>query len=77
MAAVIDTAKEIFADVWRLYAKYADGPHGDPDIYWSNLVMESEKIAERWPCGLAYDLTKAVLEEHSRREKRKQEERDG
>lgn len=71
MAAVIDTAKEIFTDVWRLYAKYADGPHVDPDIYWNNLVMDSGKITEKWPCGLAHDLVKAVLEEHSRREKNK------
>lgn len=71
MAAVIDTAKEIFTDVWRLYAKYADGPHGDPDIYWSNLVMESEKVTSKWPCGLTDDLVKAVLMEHDRREKRK------
>ena len=67
----VNTAKEIFVDVWKLYAKYAAGPQGDPNVYWHNLVADSGKVTEKWPCGLAYDLVKAVLEEHSRREQRK------
>ena len=64
----IRTASKIFLSAWKLYVKYAAGPQGDPDIYWHNLVTDSGKITEKYPCGLAYDLAKAVLEEHTRRE---------
>lgn len=67
----IKTANKIFRAAWELYVKYVSGPQGDPDIYWHNLAVESGKIAEKWPCGLSRDLVKAVLEEHSRREQRK------
>lgn len=67
----IKTASRIFQDAWKFYVKYAAGPQGDPDIYWHNLVADSGKITEKWPCGLSNDLVKAVLEEHSRREQRK------
>lgn len=65
----VDAAREIFADVWKLYVKYMDGPQGDPDVYWHNLVIDSGKVTEKWPCGFTHDLVKAVLEEHSRRER--------
>lgn len=69
----IEAARGIFAEVWKLYAKYLDGPQGDPDIYWHNLASDSDRIAKKYPCGLALDLTKAVLEEHNRRERNKNE----
>lgn len=65
----IKTASRIFQDAWKFYVKYAAGPQGDPDIYWHNLVADSGKVTEKWPCGLAHDLVKAILEEHVRRER--------
>lgn len=71
-----EAAREIFAEAWKLYTKYLDGPQGDPDIYWHNLAADSDKVMKKYPCGMALDLTKAVLEEHSRRERRNGDEEE-
>lgn len=66
-----ETAREIFAAAWRLYAKYAAGPSGDADAYWHNLAEDAGKVAREWPCELAEELAGVVLKETDRRERRK------
>ena len=73
----IRAARCVFADVWKLYVKYAVTPHvghtGDPNLYWHNLAVEADRVAQRWPCALTEALVQAVIEEHARRDLNAQE----
>lgn len=69
-----EAAAEIFKEAWGLYTKYENGPQSNPDMYWHNLAVEGGNISQRWPCEFTEDIVKAVIAEHSRREKRKSEE---